>query len=98
MGEIIRRAKQIPTDGQFMTFTKETAMPKRESKKPAAKTGRQPSAKKRVTTSPEPTREDIERRAYEIYLERGGTEGCEMEDWLQAERELRQRNKRPDTD
>ena len=73
-------------------------MPKRESKKPGTKSGRQTSAKGKATTSPEPTREDIERRAYEIYLERGGTEGCELEDWLQAERELRQRPKRPDTD
>src|SRR5579862_947959 len=27
-------------------------------------------------------------RAYEIYLRRGGQHGCELEDWLQAEREL----------
>ena len=35
-----------------------------------------------------PTREEIELRAYEIYVERGGARGQEMEDWLQAEREL----------
>ncbi len=72
-------------------------MPKRESKKPGTKSARQTSAKKRAMSSAEPAREEIERRAYEIYLERGGTEGCEMEDWLQAERELRQRHRR-DTD
>jgi len=77
-----------------MTFTKETAMPKRESKKPAAKAGRQTPAEKRAKSSPQPTREDIERRAYEIYLERGGVEGYEMEDWLQAEQELQQRNRK----
>jgi hypothetical protein len=27
-------------------------------------------------------------RAYEIYLERGGFPGNELDDWLQAEREL----------
>jgi len=27
-------------------------------------------------------------RAYEIYLERGGLPGNELDDWLQAEREL----------
>jgi len=32
--------------------------------------------------------EEIRRRAYEIYLERGGQEGREVDDWLQAEREL----------
>ena len=30
----------------------------------------------------------IRRRAYEIYLERGAEPGRELEDWLQAEREL----------
>jgi hypothetical protein len=32
--------------------------------------------------------EEIRRRAYEIYLERGEEPGRELEDWLQAEREL----------
>ena len=32
--------------------------------------------------------EEIRRRAYEIYLERGDQPGCELDDWLQAEREL----------
>ena len=35
-----------------------------------------------------PTRDDIARRAYEIYLERGGTHGYDIEDWLRAEQEL----------
>jgi hypothetical protein len=30
----------------------------------------------------------IRRRAYEIYLERGGLPGRELEDWLQAESEF----------
>ena len=35
------------------------------------------------------TREqEIRNRAYEIYLQRGGQPGYELEDWLQAEREL----------
>lgn len=33
----------------------------------------------------------IARRAYELYLERGGVLGHEMEDWLQAEREIMSR-------
>ena len=32
--------------------------------------------------------EEIRRRAYEIYLERGAESGLELEDWLQAEREF----------
>jgi hypothetical protein len=32
--------------------------------------------------------ERIRRRAYEMYLARGGGHGNDLEDWLQAEREL----------
>jgi len=38
-----------------------------------------------------PSTEEIRQRAFEIYMERGGIHGCELEDWLQAERELRER-------
>ena len=33
--------------------------------------------------------EEIRRRTYEIYLERGEQPGRELDDWLQAERELK---------
>ena len=40
-------------------------------------------------TQPHSTREqEIRNRAYEIYLQRGGLPGYELEDWPQAEREL----------
>ena len=32
--------------------------------------------------------QEIRRRAYELYLERGEEPGRDLEDWLQAEREL----------
>jgi hypothetical protein len=32
--------------------------------------------------------QEIRDRAYEIYLQRGAQHGSELEDWLQAEREL----------
>jgi hypothetical protein len=35
-----------------------------------------------------PSHEEIRRRAYEIYLERNGFPGDELDDWLRAEREL----------
>ena len=38
-----------------------------------------------------PAREEIERRAYELYLARGGADGDAVEDWQQAERELQAR-------
>ena len=42
-------------------------------------------------TGNEPTEDDIRRRAYERYLERGGGHGMDFEDWLAAERDLRAR-------
>ena len=39
-----------------------------------------------------PADEKIRRRAYEVYLARGRTHGQALEDWLQAERELRSRH------
>jgi hypothetical protein len=35
-----------------------------------------------------PTDDEIQLRAYRIYLDRGGQRGYDLEDWLQAEREL----------
>jgi DUF2934 family protein len=35
-----------------------------------------------------PRLEEIRVRAYEIYIERGGQPGHDVDDWLQAEREL----------
>lgn len=35
-----------------------------------------------------PSPEEIRRRAYEIHIERGGIHGCDLEDWIQAEKEL----------
>ncbi len=43
---------------------------------------------------PTPTRDEIARRAYEIYAARGKTGGREQEDWLQAERELQAKSHR----
>ncbi len=34
--------------------------------------------------------EQIRQRAYELYQERGGADGNDVEDWLTAERELRE--------
>lgn len=37
-----------------------------------------------------PPADEVARRAYEIYLARGGEPGHEQEDWLRAEKELRE--------
>ena len=57
---------------------------------------KQPSKKKAQSTKPgrqqprsAPPEDDVRSLAYRIYLARGGEPGHELEDWLQAERELR---------
>ncbi len=40
----------------------------------------------------EPSDDEIRARAYEIYLARGATPGFELNDWLDAERELHSMN------
>ena len=52
------------------------------------------SAAKVEQALPLPSREAIALRAYEIYLERGGAPGHELEDWTRAEQELAPQNGR----
>jgi len=54
-----------------------------------------PAARKSPSAGSQPTRDQIALRAYEIYLERGGTPGQELEDWTRAERELLEKNGKP---
>jgi hypothetical protein len=37
-----------------------------------------------------PTRAEIGRRAYEIFLERGSVHGHDLDDWFQAENDLKE--------
>ena len=62
---------------------------------PAAETSRRnsrPAAheapRENETPSASPTYDDIARRAYELYQQRGATDGQEWDDWLRAETEL----------
>jgi hypothetical protein len=54
-----------------------------------------PKVRKSRTAKSQPTREEIALRAYQIYLERGGTPGNELEDWTLAERELLEEYRKP---
>ena len=55
------------------------------------KVAQTPEKKKpvRAKTATNPTRGDIEARAYELYLARAGGNGSETDDWCKAEVELR---------
>ena len=39
-----------------------------------------------------PSPQEIRQRAFEIHIERGGIHGCDLDDWLQAERELKEKD------
>jgi hypothetical protein len=45
--------------------------------------------KKSVAPEQLPIEERVRQRAYEIYQQRGGQDGSDMDDWLQAEDEMR---------
>lgn len=47
---------------------------------------------KKNATSPE----EIRKRAFEIHIEHGGIHGCDLDDWLQAERELNEKFEQSD--
>lgn len=55
-----------------------------ESPKPA-----RPSKKGNGSTDPLNEPDAVARRAYEIYQSRGGDHGADLDDWLEAERQLR---------
>ena len=48
-----------------------------------------PVTEREASTQTATIEEAIAMRAYEIYLDRGKTDGNDVDDWLQAENELR---------
>lgn len=62
----------------------EKAGPKPTTARPAASRAGKAAAALRAVTA-----DDVRLRAYEIYLRRGCSHGLDVEDWLQAERELK---------
>lgn len=56
----------------------------RSSERPAASS----------STGNGPTYDEIAQAAYDRYLQRGGTHGQDMDDWITAERELNERRSR----
>ena len=50
------------------------------------------------TPAQHPTHDEVARRAFAIFLERGGVHGHNVEDWLQAERELARLYRKSDDD
>jgi len=55
----------------------------------ATSTTAQSSTRRRVQAAVVVSREEIARRAYELFLARGSEHGRDLDDWFRAERELR---------
>jgi DUF2934 family protein len=79
-------------------MAKRTTAARNATKTPQAFTGEQTADQAadmggRMTRSDsmgsEPSEEDIRMRAYQRYLERGAGHGQDFDDWLEAERELK---------
>jgi hypothetical protein len=75
------------TDAVSVPRRRSTSAPRRG---PAA-------AKEAAAGSREPTFEEIAEAAYHRYLKRGGRQGMDFEDWLEAERDLRSGKKTPNS-
>jgi hypothetical protein len=57
--------------------------------RPKARKTKTASTPTSAPPSSEPSVDEIRRRAYERYQERGGNHGRHFDDWLEAEKELR---------
>ncbi len=53
----------------------------------------QPDIAEQERSKSAPTPAEIRQRAFEIHVERGGIHGCDLDDWMQAERELQEKCK-----
>src|SRR5690242_8453464 len=75
---------------QAKTNNSNKSSPKKPKAPPPAARPTPNSAPPRAATPPtrRPSAEQISRRAYELFLARGGEHGHHDEDWIQAEREL----------
>lgn len=61
---------------------------------PKSRTDGEPMQRDDARTSSHPTQDDeISRRAYERYEERGREHGHDLDDWLEAERDIEDLNK-----
>jgi Protein of unknown function (DUF2934) len=59
------------------TETAAAVLPNGESENPSG-----------VMNGGSPSFEQIQRRAYELFVARGGTDGCDLADWFTAEQQL----------
>ena len=79
---------EVMMNAPVSSGTLEVPPPKADSKKARTKKN---AASGNGSAIPINLEDEIRRRAYELYAERGFSSGHEHEDWLRAEREVKQR-------
>ena len=79
---------EVMMNAPVSSGTLEVPRPKADSKKARPKKTAAPGNGNAIPINLE---DEIRRRAYELYAERGFSSGHEHEDWLRAEREVKQR-------
>ena len=84
------KAKRTETNMPPTNSMKMASANRTSAARPNNNTGKTPS-KGVSTSSRSPSREEIARRAYELWIARGRTHGHDREDWVRAEQELRNR-------
>ncbi len=72
----------------FMNTTGRKTVKGEKTSAPKAAKAKKAAATTAEATKALPTHEEIARRSYELYLERGAIDGFHEQDWLQAEAEL----------
>jgi Protein of unknown function (DUF2934) len=81
-------AKREPLTKEVMVMAKSA---QRQTDDPVA-TAADRAPRARIDAATDISEHDIARRAYDLYLTRGSEPGHDVEDWLQAEHELRSRS------
>jgi hypothetical protein len=84
-----RNASKKPTGEQVASAPDLVRSASAAQPQAVATAGATDRASRNSATAPSP--EEVRRRAYELYMRRGGTHGGDKDDWFEAERELQNR-------
>ena len=77
--------------GSVQTAAKPAPERRRAAKKADVAMARPDLGTAERTAKGAPSNEEIAKLAYELYVQRGGVNGYHLEDWYEAERQLRRR-------
>ena len=82
---------EAAAEGKVTPEASKLEVAKAEPRRNVVPINQPPTNQPPTNRGPNNLEDEIRRRAYELYLQRGSSSGSEAEDWLTAEREVRQR-------